>query len=65
MTDENMEVLTWGKRKVYRCRLCAFDSLDKAKFEDHFAKKHAPLRVIEGGKEDTKQADKKSDKEEN
>lgn len=49
MTGEP-EILKWRERKVYRCRLCAFDSLDRKKFEDHFAKSHVPFRVIEGGK---------------
>lgn len=48
--DDTPEILKWRKQKVYRCRLCAFDSLDKARFEDHFTKAHPPLRVIDGGK---------------
>lgn len=52
MTDDQPEILKWKKHKVYRCRLCAFDSLDKKKFEDHFAKVHPPLRVIDGGKDE-------------
>ncbi|HWV23258.1 MAG TPA: hypothetical protein VNZ58_03635 [Thermomicrobiales bacterium] len=39
----------WRKTKVYRCRLCAFDSTDRAKFEDHFAKAHPPLQILDGG----------------
>ena len=39
----------WRKTKVYRCRLCAFDSTDRAKFEDHFAKAHPPLQIFDGG----------------
>jgi len=48
--DSTPETLKWKGSKVYRCRLCAFDTLDKAVFEDHFAKVHAPLQVIEGRK---------------
>ncbi len=48
MTDDTPEVLKWGRRTtIYRCRLCAFDTPDKAIFEDHFRKVHAPLQVIE------------------
>lgn len=48
--DSTPDTLKWKGEKVYRCRLCAFDSLDRAVFEDHFAKVHAPLQVIEGRK---------------
>lgn len=44
---------TWRGEKLYRCRLCAFDSTDKRRFEEHFARMHPPLEVIEGGKADT------------
>lgn len=50
--DSTPELLKWRKHKVFRCRLCAFDSLDKEKFEDHFAKAHPPLRVIDGAKKE-------------
>ena len=52
MSKSDDKVITgqWNGHKQYRCRLCAFDSLDKAAFEDHFAKVHAPLQVIEGRK---------------
>ncbi len=46
--DSTPDTLKWRGEKVYRCRLCPFDSLDRAVFEDHFAKVHAPLQVIEG-----------------
>ena len=46
--DNTPEIGKWNKQKQYRCRLCAFDTLDKAQFEDHFAKVHAPLQVLEG-----------------
>ena len=39
----------WHGEKIYRCRLCAFDSTDRKKFEDHFAKMHPPFQVIDGG----------------
>ena len=53
MTDEPTPITaTWRGEKVYRCRLCAFDTLDRAKFEDHFAKAHPPFRIIDGGKAD-------------
>lgn len=45
------KLLTWRGQKVYRCRLCAFDTTDKATFEDHFRKRHAPFQVIEGRKQ--------------
>ena len=51
MTD-GPKILKWRKQKLYRCRLCAYDSLDRKQFEDHFAKAHPPLRVIVGGKTD-------------
>jgi hypothetical protein len=41
------ETVKWKGKKAYRCRLCAFDTFDKAIFEDHFRKVHAPLEVIE------------------
>lgn len=56
MKDSSPEILKWRNQKVYRCRLCAFDSTDKAKFEDHFAKVHPPLRVIDGGKKNEPEA---------
>lgn len=40
----------WGKQKQYKCRLCAFDSLDRAAFIEHFRRAHPPLRIIDGGK---------------
>lgn len=46
------QLLRWRGTKIYRCRLCAFDTPDKARFEDHFRKTHAPFQVIEGRKED-------------
>ena len=49
-TDEKPEIGTWKGQKQYRCRLCPFDTLDEAVFVDHFAKVHAPVRVIDGGK---------------
>ena len=63
MTDDTPVIGKWGKHKQYRCRLCSVDSLDKAKFEDHFAKAHPPLRIIDGGKAEpekpeTKEGDK-------
>lgn len=48
MTTPTPEMVKWRGKKVYRCRLCAFDTFDKATFEDHFRKVHAPLQVIEG-----------------
>ena len=49
MTTDNRTpiTLTWGDEKLYRCRLCAFDTFDKAVFEDHFRKVHAPFEVLE------------------
>lgn len=52
MTDETPKILKWRDQKLYRCRLCSFDSFDKARFEQHFATKHPPMRVIDGGKHD-------------
>lgn len=64
MTDERRpELLKWRGKKVYRCRLCAFDSLDKRKFEDHFAKVHAPVRIIDGGKSKSVEPEQPADKE--
>lgn len=40
----------WHGQTVYGCRLCAFSTLHKAAFEDHFAKVHAPMQVVEGRK---------------
>lgn len=51
------KILTWRGNKVYRCRLCAFDSTDKAKFEAHFRMRHAPFQVIDGGKAATSAPD--------
>lgn len=51
MTDSKPEILKWNKQKVYRCRLCAFDTLHQDKFEQHFAAVHPPLRVIKGDKQ--------------
>lgn len=48
--DEKPDIGTWKGEKQYRCRLCPFDTLDEAVFVDHFARVHAPLRVIDGGK---------------
>lgn len=44
------QLLSWRGHKVYRCRLCSFDTTDRVRFEDHFRKAHAPLQVIEGRK---------------
>lgn len=50
MTREDaLRLLTWQGKKLYTCRLCNFDSLDKTAFEKHFAARHPPLQVIEGG----------------
>lgn len=52
MTDESTpKLLKWRGETIYRCRLCAFDSTDKKKFEDHFRIAHPPLRIIDGGKD--------------
>lgn len=57
MTEPNTpNILKWRGQKVYRCRLCAFDSTDQAKFEDHFRRRHAPFQVIDGGKAATTSA---------
>lgn len=40
----------WNGQKLYRCRLCSFDSFDRKAFEKHFAKTHPPLQIIDGGK---------------
>ena len=47
-TDNRTPIeLKWGVRTtLYRCRLCSFDTPDKAVFEDHFRKVHAPFEVI-------------------
>ncbi len=42
------KILTWNNTKVYRCRLCAFDTFNKATFEDHFRRVHPPFEVIDG-----------------
>lgn len=36
----------------YRCRMCNFTTLHKAKFEDHIRLAHPPFEVIDGGKAD-------------
>ena len=41
----------WHGKKLYQCRLCAFTSLDRQTFEQHFARTHPPLQIIAGGKE--------------
>lgn len=51
MTDSKPEILKWKKQKVYRCRLCAFDTLHKDTFERHFATVHPPLQIIKGNKQ--------------
>lgn len=53
--DDAPKLMKWRGKSMFRCRLCSFDSLDKQKFEDHFAKVHAPFRVIEGGKVEAEQ----------
>jgi hypothetical protein len=55
----------WARQKQYRCRLCDFDTLEEAKFVDHFRKAHPPLRIIEGGAADaaeTKPSTRKGEK---
>lgn len=47
--DDGLNVVKWSGRKLYKCRLCAFDSLDRKAFERHFAERHPPLQIIEGG----------------
>lgn len=54
MTKQDPTPITakWRDHKQYKCRLCSFDTLDKKKFEKHFAEMHPPLQVISGGRED-------------
>lgn len=47
-TPDTPKELTWRGHTVYRCRLCAFDSTEREKFEDHFRKVHAPFQIIDG-----------------
>lgn len=63
MTDDKTpKLLKWRGAKVYRCRLCDFDTTSKEKFEDHFAKAHPVLRVIDGGKKDAPDEPAKKEK---
>lgn len=48
--DSDAKILKWRGNKVYRCRMCGYDTFSKEQFEDHIVRAHAPLRVIEGGK---------------
>lgn len=41
----------WRGYRQYTCSVCGWDTLDRAKFIDHFATLHPPLEVIEGFKE--------------
>lgn len=39
----------WRGHTLYQCRLCPFDTLEEAKFIEHFARTHPPLEIIDGG----------------
>lgn len=38
--------LKWRGKQVYRCRLCAYDAFDKATYETHYQRAHAPLDAM-------------------
>lgn len=65
MSEDKPAINKWRGQKRYACRLCAFDTLEEAKFIEHFAKAHAPFRVIEGDKNEAVQEaqPKKKDEE--
>ena len=39
---------SWKGLTAYRCSQCNYDTLEKAKFIDHYARAHPPLEVIDG-----------------
>lgn len=49
-SPDTPQELTWRGVTVYRCRLCAFDTTEREKFEDHFRKVHAPFQIIDGAR---------------
>lgn len=51
MTIPEPDTVKWKGKRAYRCRLCAFDTFDKATFEEHYRLVHAPLEVIAARRE--------------
>ena len=45
---EGVIVGSWRGVEKYSCRICAYDTLEKAKFIYHFSNMHPPLEVIDG-----------------
>lgn len=48
--QDEFKLLKWHGAKVFQCRLCAFNSTDQKRFEDHYRRVHPPVRIIDGGK---------------
>lgn len=59
------KIIKWRGNKVYRCRHCAFDTLDKQRFEQHIVSAHPPLRVIQGGKQAVVEPEKPAEENNN